>query len=427
MLLSVVWVVPGWPFYIGLAVLMVLLGCSAFASSAESAFFSLTADDVETLVQTQDRSVTSRLILRLRAEPDNFLATILVANNFVNVAVVILADFVLRQVVSFEQTPALGFFVNSVVITFLLLLFGEIMPKIFGTNYALTVARLESRPIYGLHVVLRPLSWVMSRSMAYVGPRMPRKSSISLDELGRALEITEGHLPEEEQILQGIVHFGDKEAYEVMTPRIDVVALDTALGFDAVKQVIMESGFSRIPVYKESFDNLEGVLYVKDILRYMGEGDSFAWQSILRKAYYVPENKPIGDLLVDFQRQSIHLAVVVDEYGGTCGIITLEDVLEEIFGEIEDESDEEEKLYTKLNEKTYIFEGKTQLNDFLRIVGAPEDLFAGVEGEAESLAGLVLEVLGRIPKVGERLEVKGIKLRIEAVSARRIETIRVEL
>lgn len=426
-MLSVLWTTPGWPFYIGLAVLIALLVCSAFASGSESAFFSLTADDVETLMLTQETSITSRLILRLRAQPDNFLATILVTNNFVNVAIVILADFVLQQVVSFEQAPVVGFIVNTIVITFLLLLFGEIMPKIFGTNYSLSFARLVVQPLYGLHMLLRPISWVMSKSMAYVGPRTPKKSNISLDELGRALEITEGHLPEEEQILQGIVHFGDKQAYEVMTPRMDVVALDSELGFNQVKKVVMKSGFSRIPVYAESFDNLLGILYVKDILRYMGEEDGFDWKNILRKAYYVPENKPIGDLLLDFQRQSIHLAVVVDEYGGTCGIITLEDVLEEIFGEIEDESDEEEKTYTKVDEKTYIFQGKTQLNDFLRIVGKPADLFDAVQGAAESLAGLVLEQIGRIPKAGERLEISGIKFKIEAVDTRRIESIRVEL
>lgn len=413
-------------FFAGLAVLVALLGMSGFISGSEAALFSLSPSQREELEARRHEEPRYDVALRMLSKPNRLLATILVANNTVNVAVVLVSTYVTDSIVDFSSAPEWGFFIKTVLISLLLLFFGEVLPKILGCSFTKSYVRFAAFPLNAVWSFLSPITRLMARSVSIVDERLGGHKSLSIDELGRALDITEGRMPDEDKILRRIVRFGDIEACEIMTPRIDVVAVDVSETLSAVRGKSIESGFSRLPVINDSLDRVIGVVHVKDLLPYIDENDDFAWQRLVRRTYFVPEHKKIDDLLSVFQTNNVHLAIVVDEYGGTCGIVTLEDVLEEIFGEIEDESDEPERLYVRLGEHTYLFEGKVQINDFCKVLELRDDTFAGVQGEAETLAGLMLEQLGRIPEKGEMVQIERLTFTAEEVTRRKIEKIKVD-
>lgn len=411
---------------IELAVVVVLLLLSALMSGSESAYFSLAPADIKALEAEPQRSAGAR-VLALLADSERLLATVLVGNNMVNVGIVILSTAITNALFDFSQAPLVGFLFEVVAITFALLLFGELMPKMVATSRPAAFARNMSGPLTVLVVLCRPLTNLLVRSVGRIGSR-PTHANISMDELNDALDIANAEdISDDRRILKGIVTFGNIEVSEIMKPRIDVVAVEHDTPFGELVQTALSSGYSRIPVYAESFDDIKGILYIKDLIPYIGNDDTFRWQSLIRQAYFVPENKKINELLGEFQQKRMHLAIVVDEYGGNNGIITLEDILEEIVGEIADESDDEQQLYTKLDERTYIFEAKVQINDFCKVVQCDDALFDNVRGEAETLAGLLLEITGQIPALHAKLGHAGFEFEVMAVDRRRIERIKVTL
>lgn len=411
---------------IGLAVLVLLLAGSALMSGSEVAYFSLRPEDIDWFRNSKDKK--SQTVLRLHAKPEKLLSTILVANNTINVTIVLLSAFLSTKIFNFNPDSVLGFVIEAVIITFLLLFFGEIMPKVYASKNNVATALFMSRPLVVLEKIFSPITSLLIFSSSFVQKRTgTRKANISMDDLSDALELTSDDLDEEEKILKGIVNFGNTNVSAVMCPRMDVTAVDIQSGFSQIIPVIISSGFSRIPVFSESFDNVRGILYAKDVLPYMKNPDSFKWQSLLRSPYFVPETKKINDLLKEFQVKKIHMAIVIDEYGGTSGIVTLEDILEEIVGEITDESDEDEVLYTKIDEQTYLVKGKILLNDFFRAIGYEEDPFEDVRGESETLAGLVLELTGEIPEKNQTVKYRNFSFIIESADRRRIKEIRVEI
>jgi len=407
-------------------ILVILLLLSAIISGSEVAFFSLTPNDLSRLRKEKTRKALS--LLSLTAMPDKLLSTILVANNLVNVGIIILSAFLSESLLGESMAPVARFIVEVVAITFIILLFGEIMPKVYATRNHFAVAYNMAVPLSILEKALRPGTAALMFMTKSVRKRsLSRKKKISMNDLSDALDLTADKLEEEKKILKGIVNFGNISVSAIMCPRVDVTALDITEGFSRVIPVITESGYSRIPVYSGSFDNVKGILYAKDVLPYAGSPDSFKWQSLIRPPYFVPETKKINELLKEFQLRKIHMAVVIDEYGGTSGIVTLEDILEEIVGEISDESDVDTPLYRKVDENTYIFEGKILLNDFYKILSLDRDPFADVKGEAETLAGLVLELTGEIPKRNQTIEYGPYIFTIESSDKRRIKEIRVTL
>ncbi len=411
---------------IGFLILVILLLLSAIISGSEVAFFSLSPNDLSRLRKEKTRKALS--LLSLTAMPDKLLSTILVANNLVNVGIIILSAFLSESLLGESMAPVARFIVEVVAITFIILLFGEIMPKVYATRNHFAVAYNMAVPLSILEKALRPGTAALMFMTKSVRKRsLSRKKKISMNDLSDALDLTADKLEEEKKILKGIVNFGNISVSAIMCPRVDVTALDITEGFSRVIPVITESGYSRIPVYSGSFDNVKGILYAKDVLPYAGSPDSFKWQSLIRPPYFVPETKKINELLKEFQVRKIHMAVVIDEYGGTSGIVTLEDILEEIVGEISDESDVDTPLYRKVDENTYIFEGKILLNDFYKILSLDRDPFADVKGEAETLAGLVLELTGEIPKRNQTIEYGPYIFTIESSDKRRIKEIRVNL
>ncbi len=421
---AVVFYAFGWHEGLTLAAVVLLLLCSALVSGSEAAFFSLSPRNIAHLKSVPDRS--GRAILRLLGMPDYLLASILIANNLVNICIVILSNGLIDSLIDFGGATGVEFLVKMVIVTFLLLLFGEIMPKIFASYNPLRMARITAVPLSALGRLFRPLSWLLIRSGSYINESVAKKKvNISIDELSNAIEMTSDQSAEEKQMLSGIVDFVHTEVVEIMKPRIDVVALDLRDGFDRVREVIIASGFSRIPVYEESLDNVKGVLYVKDLLPYVSHDDAFEWRNLIRKPYFVPEHKKINELLEEFQTHKIHVAIVVDEYGSTLGLVSLEDILEEIVGEISDESDVEQSFYSKLAPNVYLFDGKTHLNDFLKVLGLDDDYLDEVKGEAETVAGLMLEIRKDFLRQGERLSYRDLKLKVEAVAGRRIDKIKV--
>lgn len=407
----------------GIFVLIVLLIMSSMISGSESAFFSLSPSELKKI--DEEQSKTSKIIMGLLDKPEHLLASILISNNLINVGIIILAAFLTNSIFDFSGSSLWGFIIQVVVITFVLLLFGEILPKILATAKALSFSRLMAMPLYILTKIFKPFNYLLVRSTAQVSRRFNPRRNISIDDLSQALDITSGHHPEERKILKGIVTFGHIEVREIMKPRLDVVAIDLATGFNKLKSIVVESGYSRIPVYNQSFDEIEGVLYVKDLLPYIHEPDDFQWQRLIRQPYFVPESKKINVLLSEFQANRIHLAIVVDEYGGTCGIVSLEDILEEIVGEISDESDEEISLYTKIDENTYLFEGKILLNDFCKVLNLNDSVFDIVRGEAETLAGLILEITGQLPEKNATINHKQFQFIIDSVDNKRIKRVKV--
>ena len=410
---------------VSLLILLLLLVCSALMSGTESAYFSLSPSDIDAVERNTHKS--DKYVLKNIEDSEKLLATVLIGNNLVNVAIVILSSFITNSLIDFSKTPVAGFVFQVVIITFILLLFGEIIPKILATNRSLRFARFVAYPIYLLVKALRPLNSLLISSTSRIGRRFTSKKNISLDELSDALDIATDGISEEKKILHGIVNFGNIMVSEIMKPRIDVVAVEDDTLFEELKKVVVDSGYSRIPVYHSSFDGVKGILYVKDLIPYIDKDNSFRWQNLIRAPYFVPESKKINALLAEFQVKQIHMAIVVDEYGGKSGIITLEDILEEIVGEISDESDEDIQLYTEIDSLNYIFEAKVQLNDFCKIVNCDDYIFDDVRGEAETLAGLILEITGHIPAKNEIVECKNFNFTIDAVDNKRIKRIKVQI
>lgn len=402
-----------------------LLLASGFASGSEIAFFSLSPSDLNEI--DADRHASDGKIRQLLNDSERLLATILITNNLVNVTIIMLCNYSIAHLVDFGGAYWLEFTVITVLLTFVLLLFGEIMPKVYCGQHSLSMCRAFASPILTLSRLFYPLASVLIRS-GMLAEKIVQKENhvLSVDDLEQALELTDkSELKEEQNMLEGIVRFGDETAKEVMTSRQDVVDLDFRSSFPEVLQCIVENNYSRIPVYQDSVDNIRGILYIKDLLPHLGKPSSFRWQSLIRPPYFVPETKKIDDLLRDFQENKVHIAIVVDEFGGTSGIVTLEDILEEIVGEINDEYDEEERNYVRINANTYVFEGKTLLSDFYRILNVDDDLFEEVEGDADTLAGLMLELKGDFPNKHEQIEYRNFKFEIVELDGHRISKIKV--
>jgi putative hemolysin len=417
---------PDLKIIIGFIVLAGLLFGSALMSASEVAYFSLKPDDIERF--RSDKSKNSLTVLRHYNNPEKLLSTILVANNTINVTIVLLSAFLCARIFDFTSAPVFGFLVEAVMITFMLLFFGEIMPKVYAARNNVAIARSMAYPLVIAGKIFSPVTSLLMFSSALVKKRTgTHRSNISMDDLSDALELASDELEEDEKILKGIVNFGNINVNAIMCPRMDVTAIDIRSGFGSIIPVIIESGFSRIPVFSESFDNVRGILYAKDVLPYLNNPDTFRWQSLLRTPYFVPETKKINDLLKEFQFKKIHMAVIIDEYGGTSGIVTLEDILEEIVGELTYETDAEDSLYRKIDDRTYIFEGKILLNDFNRILGHNDDPFEIVRGESETLAGLILELTGEIPGKDQTIPFGDFLFKIESADRRRIKEIRVEI
>jgi putative hemolysin len=409
-----------------MVVVVVLLFCSAMISGSEVAFFSLTPQHISMLKEQPSRH--EHLVLRHLEKPERLLANILIANNFINVGIVIIASFVTGTLFDFSGSPVLGFVIKVVVITFLLLLFGEILPKIYANRFALRFALRMAMPLAVLDRVFQPLIFILIRSTRLVNRRLAKKGhNISMDDLSEALDLTTGVVQDEKEMLEGIVRFSNLEACEIMKPRTDVTAVDIQTDLKTLIQVIIDSGFSRIPVYEETSDNLKGILYVKDLLPHISEKAGFQWQKLIREPFYVPETKKINDLLKEFQEKKIHLAIVVDEYGGTEGIVTMEDILEEVVGEITDESDGAEEFYRRIDARTTVFDGKTLLNDFYKITELDDELFDDVKGDAETVAGLILELKGGFPRVNEMILCKRVEFTVLGMDKRRIKEVKVHL
>ena len=403
----------------------ILLVFSGYASGSEIAFFSLSPNDLNELDEEKNRC--DRQIMQLREDSERTLATILITNNLVNVTIIMLCNYFFVHVIDFGAAYWLQFVVITILLTFLLLLFGEIMPKVFAGQHALAFCRFSAGGILRLSKFFQPISAILIRSGILAEKVVQKENHIlSVDDLEQALELTdENELKDEKNMLEGIVRFGDETAKEVMTSRQDVVDLDFRSSFADVLKCIVENNYSRIPVYQGSIDNIRGILYIKDLLPHLSKPSNFRWQSLIRPPYFVPETKKIDDLLREFQENKVHIAIVVDEFGGTSGIITLEDILEEIVGEINDEYDEEEKNYTRINANTYIFEGKTLLSDFFKILDLDDETFEEVEGDADSLAGLLLEIKGDFPELHERIDYKNFTFEVTELDGHRISKIKV--
>ncbi len=409
---------------IGIIILIFLLVLSALTSGSELAFFSLSPEDIKSI--KKEKSKRASTVLSLYGEPEKLLSTILVVNNLINVAITILSAFLSRRIFEFSGSQLTRFLIEVVVITFIIILFGDIIPKVYATRNHLAVVYSMASPLHTLEKIFKPVTSVLMLSTRIVkNKKLQNKQNISIGDLSDALELTSGELEEEEKILKGIVKFGNIPANAIMCPRVDVTAIDIKSGFNKVIDVIVKSGFSRIPVYSGSFDNVVGILYAKDILPYIGNPDSFKWQHLIRPPYFVPETKKINELLKEFQVRKIHMAIVIDEYGGTSGIVTLEDILEEIVGDIIDESDEEVSLYEKVDNNTYIFDGKILLNDFYKILNIEGDPFKDIRGDSETLAGLLLELTGKMPEEIKTAEYNAFKFIVESADKRRIKKIRV--
>lgn len=403
-----------------------LLLVSGFASGSEIAFFSLSPQDLEEL--DADKNPCDARIEQLRNDSERTLATILIANNFVNVTIIMLCNYIFSSLVQFK-VAWLEFIVITVLLTFMLLLFGEIMPKIYSRQAPLKFCRKAVSGIMFLRKVFWPLETILIKSGMIAEKAVPKESrQLSVDDLEQALELTdEDDIKDEQSMLQGIIRFGDEKANDVMTPRQDIENIEIHSSFKEVLQFINDNNYSRIPVYQGNEDNIRGVLYIKDLLPYISKPEGFRWQSLIRPPYFVPETKRLDDLLREFQENKIHIAIVVDEFGGTSGLVTLEDILEEIVGEINDEYDEDVKPYTKLNNNTYIFEGKILLSDFCKVLQVDDDEFDDVAGDADSLAGLLLELKGDFLSLHEKLSYKQYTFEVMEVEERRISRVKVTI
>ncbi|MBR6847713.1 MAG: gliding motility-associated protein GldE [Bacteroidales bacterium] len=414
---------------IGLIILCLLLAASALISSSETAFFSLRPADIDDLESRNDSK--SQLVLKLREQPKLLLATILIGNNFVNVTITLLATYIVSEMFDMANHPMAAFIMEVLVITSLVLIIGEITPKILAARKPVKFSRFMARTLQVLMALFKPLSSLLVNSTSFMDKHMEKKKAeISMDDLSAAVDIaTEASTPlEEKNMLKGIATFTEKEVSSVMKPRIDIIAVEISMPFREMLDTVIKSGFSRIPVYEESLDKVSGILYVKDLLPYL-DAQTFAWQALLRPAFFIPENRKINDLFQDFREKKIHIAIVVDEYGGTSGLITMEDVIEEIVGEINDEFDnvKQEQHYTKIDDNTYLFKAQTSIVDFCKVFNLNEDYFEESQGEADTLAGLVLEIEGRIPEVGFSFNLEKFNFEITEADHRRIIQIKVRV
>jgi len=408
---------------LALSIAVLFLFISGFVSGSEIAFFSIDPDD-----ELIDETPNGTLIRKLISSPERLLATILISNNLVNVTIVVLTNFALGPI--FDGMPEiLSFVLQTVILTFLILLFGEIFPKLYSKSNPLRWASFAAKPLSVASRLFYPLSALLVESTVIVNRVVTKKAdNISTDELSKALEITDVRSGDDKKMLKEILRFGDTTASEIMTPRVDITDIDIASDFDEVMHVIIDSGYARIPVYDKTQDDIKGVLYSRDLLPFIGkEKSDFEWQKMMRKPYFVPESRSIDDLLEDFRKKKIHIAVVIDEFGGTQGIVTLEDVLEEIVGDINDEYDEEEKTYRRLPDDTYIFEGRTLLNDFFRVTGLDEADYEEVSQDSETLAGMLLAIKGDFPKEKEPLVYGRCRFLILDIEHHRITSVRVKV
>lgn len=395
---------------------------SAFVSASEIAYFSLTSEELQ---EFDEESPRDRLVKRLLARPEHLLATILISNNLVNVAVVILCNFFFSDILHFNS-EVLDFIFQTILLTFLLLLFGEVIPKFYANLKPVVWARKSCKGLSLLEKIFSPLANFLVRSTHIVNKRIVRKNTnISMNELSQALEMTNVGANDEKEMLEGIIKFGGKTVEEVMTARVDITDIEMRTDFKQLLDTIIETGYSRLPVYDTTEDDIKGIIYSKDLLPYIGQEASFDWHKLMRRAYFVPETKMIDDLLEEFRTKKIHMAIVVDEFGGTSGIVTMEDILEEIVGDISDEYDEEEKNYTKIDENTYIFEGKILLNDFYKITGLDENEFGDKAEDAETLAGLILDIKEDFPKIKEQIDYGRCQFIVLELDKRRIGKVKV--
>lgn len=411
----------------GFVAIFTLLFCSALVSGAEVALFSLSQKDIDDTLQHHPSK--GKIISELLEKPKKLLATLLVANNFINIGVVILFSSVGHDIFSGITSPVLKFIIEVILVTFLILLFGEVLPKVYVSRNNIKFAKLIAYPVAGLDKLLSPISLPMRKLTIYLHNKLGKqKTNFSVDQLSQALELTDVDetSSEEQKILEGIITFGNTDTKQVMSPRMDIFALEIDESFKTIYSKIVEKGYSRIPVYRDNIDHIEGVLFVKDLLRHIDK-EEFDWKTLIREPFFVPENKKIDNLLKDFQSMKSHLAIVVDEYGGTSGLVSLEDIIEEIVGDISDEFDGNNVNYSKIDDKNYLFEGKINLKDFYRVTDVDEDLFEIKKGEAETLAGFILEVLGNFPKKDQKIEFENCTFNIEAVDKKRVKQIKVTI
>ena len=410
-----------------LVIIGLLLVISAAMSASEVALFSLTPTQLRDLKERGGQ--WGQRVLELLSKPRRLLATILIVNNFVIVGIVVLSSVALEALLEVDKMPAyLVFIVQVLAVTFVILLIGEVLPKVYATSHAMRVAQLLAQPLLALRWVVSPLSETLVRTTNFIEKRYRKRSTqnISMDALGHALDLTKdaSTTAEEQRILRGIVKFGNFEVRQIMRPRTEVVGFDRDLTFKELLSSIVESGFSRVPVYENTLDRIVGVLNIKDVLPHLGK-EGFDWHTLLRQPYFVPEAKKLDDLLKEFQAEKVHLAVVVDEHGGTSGIITLEDVIEEIVGDITDEFDDEDLIYSKLDDRTWVFEGKAPLTDVYRVLGVDGQLFEDNKGDSGTLGGFILELTGRIPKKGERVDLQNFSFIVEASDNKRVRRVKV--
>lgn len=416
-----------WGITLSLIMILVLLLCSALISGSEVAYFSLDSSERQKIADTASKENT--YILRNLESPEKLLTTLLVANNFLNVCIIVLSSLTLNYLFKFPQSPLLAFLFQITLISLLIILMGKIIPKLYSSKHALKMAAFLSLPLYYMMKILKPVNSIFISSTSFFG-KWDKKNNhqLSVDQLSHALELTsEYETKEDKDILKGIVQFGNKNVADIMQSRVDVEAADIKDNYSKILSLITETGFSRIPVYDETFDDIKGILYIKDILPYVNKGAGFRWQNLIRPPFYVPETKMIDVLLEEFQKNKVHMAIVVDEYGGSSGIVTLQDILEEIVGEITDEFDEEEPLFTRISDNNYIFDGKILMEDFLQAVGQEETFLDDIKGEADTLAGLILELKGEIPEKDDIISCKNMIFTVDSVDNRRIKKIKVEI
>lgn len=405
------------PFFIGISVkvviciilLFVLLLCSAMASSSETAYFSLQPNDINELESSSNRN--EQLVLEIRQKPKTLLVTILIANNLINISITIFSTYIMSMMFNLAAYPVAAFILNVIIVTSLILLIGEMIPKVYASKKAKTIAVLMAPVLKVLVVTFKPLSKIFVSSTSFIDKKLVKKTgNISLSDLSTAVDITteDGSSPEEKNMLKGIATFGEKEVSDIMRPRVNMFSVSMETTFDELMPQVIDKGFSRIPVYDKDLDDMKGMLYVKDLLPYLDEKE-FSWQNLIRPVFFVPENKKINDLFQDFRMKKIHIAIVVDEYGGTSGLVTLEDIVEEIVGDISDEFDKEPENdnYKKIDNETYIFKAQISLVDFCRVFGIDDNYFEEIEGESDTLAGMILEMEGRIPEAGFKSSYKG--------------------
>ena len=418
---------PSWGAIVAGVLACILLLVSGFASGSEIAFFSLSPSDLNEL--DDEKSEEDAKIRMLRDDSERTLATILITNNLVNVTIIMLLNYFFAHVVDFGEAYWLHFLCITILLTFLLLLFGEILPKVYARQHPLSFCRRTVNGILLCRTLFHPFSTILVKSGLLADKVVKRENRVlSVDDLEQALELTDKEdIKDEQRMLEGIVRFGDETAKEIMTSRQDVVDLDFKASFAEVLRCIVANNYSRIPVYQDNSDNVRGILYIKDLLPHLTKGSNFRWQSLIRPPYFVPETKKIDDLLREFQENKVHIAIVVDEFGGTSGIVTLEDILEEIVGEINDEYDEDVKNYVRINLNTFVFEGKTLLSDFYRIVKVSDDVFEDVEGDADTIAGLLLEIKGDFPKQHEKIDYQNFTFEILDMEERRISKVKVTI